>query len=98
MAGFHWTKQHAREGAPPLGEVYVVGVDPAYQGRGLGPLLTVAGLRHLRAHGSEEVMLYVDADNAPAVATYRRLGFETAAIDVMYAAPGPGSGRSPGPD
>ena len=43
MLGFHWTKQHdARRG-----EVYVVGVAPSAQGRGLGKVLTLAGLHHL---------------------------------------------------
>jgi mycothiol synthase len=88
LAGFHWTKQHPRAGHSPLGEVYVLGVDPAYQGHGLGPTLTVAGLRYLKSRGIEDVMLYVDADNAAAVATYRRLGFERVAVDVMYARPG----------
>jgi mycothiol synthase len=87
IAGYHWTKQHARDGSPPLGEVYVVGLDPAYQGRGLGSFLTLAGLRHLRSRGLDEVMLYVDGDNAAALATYRRLGFETSLTDVMYATP-----------
>ena len=46
LLGFHWTKVH---GAPAtgLGEVYVVGVDPAAQGRGLGRLLTVVGMQEL---------------------------------------------------
>ena len=43
LLGFHWTKVHADR--PGLGEVYVVGVDPAAQGRGLGRLLTVVGMR-----------------------------------------------------
>jgi mycothiol synthase len=30
------------------------------------------------------VVLYVEADNAPAVATYRRLGFEVDATDVSF--------------
>jgi mycothiol synthase len=71
MLGFHWTKQHSAE----VGEVYVVGIDPAAQGRGLGKLLTLAGLHHLATAGVGEVLLYVEADNAPAVAVYRGLGF-----------------------
>lgn len=85
IAGYHWTKQHVRADSAPLGEVYVVGLDPAYHGRGLGSFLTLAGLRYLRSRGLTDVMLYVDGDNAPALATYSRLGFETSLIDVMYA-------------
>ena len=43
LLGFHWTKVHGAD----LGEVYVVGVDPAAQGRGLGATLTLVGLHHL---------------------------------------------------
>ncbi len=83
MLGFHWTKQHDAR----LGEVYVVGIDPAAQGQGLGRALTLAGLHHLQALGVEEVLLYVESDNAPALATYGRLGFTHADVDthVMYA-------------
>ena len=78
MLGFHWTKQHdARRG-----EVYVVGVAPSAQGRGLGKVLTLAGLHHLAGLGVDEVLLYVEADNAPAVAVYSRLGFEHAPADT----------------
>ncbi|MET7767961.1 mycothiol synthase [Nocardia sp. NPDC005366] len=85
LLGFHWTKVHYEEN-PPVGEVYVVGIDPAAQGRGLGRLLTLAGLRHLRDGGLGEVLLYTEADNAAAVRTYTRLGFETAHVDVAYTA------------
>ncbi len=78
MLGFHWTKQHDAR----LGEVYVVGVAPGAQGRGLGKLLTLAGLHHLAGLGVDEVLLYVEADNAPAVAVYSRLGFEHAEADT----------------
>ena len=82
LLGFHWTKQHS----PELGEVYVVGIDPAAQGRGLGKLLTLAGLHHLAGLGVAEVLLYVESDNAPAVAVYSGLGFTHADADthVMY--------------
>lgn len=86
VAGSHWTKIPPDEEG--LGEVYVVAVDPAYQGRGLGGPLTTLGLQHLHARGVRTVELYVEADNTPAVATYRRLGFEPASIDAMYAPAG----------
>lgn len=78
MLGFHWTKQHDAA----LGEVYVVGVGPAAQGRGLGRLLTLAGLHHLAGRGVREILLYVEADNDPAVHVYTRLGFAHAAADT----------------
>lgn len=85
LLGFHWTKVH--DGPPPVGEVYVVGVSPAAQGLGLGRLLTLTGLHHLAGRGLEQVLLYVEADNAPAVAVYSRLGFSHAPADthVQYA-------------
>jgi len=80
MAGFHWTKVHR----PDLGEVYVVGIDPAEQGSGLGRALTLAGLGHLRDLGVAQAMLYVDEDNVPAIRMYEALGFTRATVDAMY--------------
>ncbi|MEU8482195.1 mycothiol synthase [Streptomyces sp. NPDC048641] len=81
VIGFHWTKVHAEE---QLGEVYVVGVAPGNQGGGLGKALTAVGLRHLARSGLPTAMLYVDADNKPAVTVYERLGFVTYETDLMY--------------
>jgi mycothiol synthase len=85
LRAFHWTKQHSAE----LGEVYVVAVDPQAQGQGLGRVLTLAGLHHLEGLGVAEVLLYVEADNAPAVHVYGGLGFTHAAADthVQYRRP-----------
>lgn len=82
LLGFHWTKVHG----PELGEVYVVGVDPAAQGRGLGATLTLVGLHHLadRLGAAAEVTLYVEADNSAAVKTYERLHFTVYSADVAY--------------
>ncbi|MFF3227682.1 mycothiol synthase [Nocardia suismassiliense] len=85
VLGFHWTKVHYDE-TPAVGEVYVVGIDPAAQGRGLGRLLTLVGLHYLRDRGLTEVLLYTEADNTSAVHTYTRLGFTPAHVDVAYAA------------
>lgn len=89
LVGFHWTKVHP-EG---LGEVYVLGVDPARHGGGLGRALTLAGLQHLYNRGLRTVLLYVEADNAAALAVYRRLGFTTWSTDVMYARRPPDGAR-----
>jgi mycothiol synthase len=64
--------------------VYVVGVDPAARGRGLGRALVLAGLRHLRAEGLPAVLLYVDAGNTSAVALYQSLGFTRWDTDVLF--------------
>ncbi|MDT7545749.1 MAG: mycothiol synthase [Actinomycetota bacterium] len=100
LVGFHWTKVHgalthshgdeAHEHGhdhPPIGEVYVVGVDPSEQGRGLGPALTLIGLHHLQEQGLDEVLLYVDESNVNAIRVYERLGFTRYATDVCWARP-----------
>lgn len=85
LVGFHWTKVHDAG----LGEVYVLGVDPSAQGRGLGRTLTLLGLAHLARRldhtGHAAVMLYVEGDNDAAIRTYEGLGFIRAGVDTNYA-------------
>jgi mycothiol synthase len=88
LAGFHWTKVHGGEGShhghDPIGEVYVLGVDPGERGTGLGRALTLVGLQHLRHLGLPDAMLYVDADNAAAIRLYQGLGFTRWETDLMF--------------
>lgn len=81
LDAFCWTKIHEEEA---LGEIYVIGVDPAAQGRGLGKAMLVAGLDHLAREGLGTAMLYVDADNAPAVGLYDAMGFALDHRDRAY--------------
>jgi mycothiol synthase len=93
---FCWTKVHG-EGGPghghhhgethghdPIGEIYVIGVDPEFQGQGLGRLLTLAGMTYLKGIGLRTVMLYVEGDNTHAQKLYEDLGFTRWGKDVMY--------------
>ncbi|HET7735941.1 MAG TPA: mycothiol synthase [Nocardioidaceae bacterium] len=77
LLGYHWTKIHP----DGTGEVYVVGVTPAAQGRGLGRALVVHGLDHLQPR---DVVLYVESENTAAIALYQSLGFEHVASDAQY--------------
>ncbi len=88
LAAFCWTKRHPATGEDPsLGEIYVIGVDPDFQGRGLGRSLTLSGLQWLAAAGETIGMLYVDATNAPALALYATLGFRLHHVDRLYDEP-----------
>ncbi len=83
LAGSCWTKVH-RETDPPMGEIYVIGVDPDFHGRGWGRALTQAGLDHLASEGLTVGMLYVDAANRAAVSMYRSMGFVDDHVDRAY--------------
>ena len=86
LMGFHWTKVHgnASHDHAPIGEVYVLGIDPAAHGLGLGRALSLAGLRYLRGRGLDQAMLYVDEANVRAVALYQNLGFARWSTDVLF--------------
>ena len=98
LVGFCWTKVHGYDhkhevddghkhldhGHEPLGEIYVLGVHPLEQGKGLGKALTLWGLNHLRRKGLDSAMLYVDSNNQKAINLYQELGFGFWGLDRLY--------------
>jgi mycothiol synthase len=81
MVGYCWLKVE-----DDTGEFYVVGIDPEQQGRGIGRVLTEAGLERLRSSDIHRAHLYVEGDNTAAVGLYRSLGFIDDSIDIQYRA------------
>ncbi|WP_296138108.1 mycothiol synthase [uncultured Tessaracoccus sp.] len=80
VTGFHWTKRHGAG----VGEVYVLAVDPAHEGHGLGRVLLAHGLAHLRRVGDTVVELYVEASEERVVRLYEAAGFHVAARDTYH--------------
>lgn len=79
----------ALQGATPVGvcalivserpgcryELGKMGVDPAWQGRGIGRALCLAALETARRHGAQKVYLESNTILEPAIRLYRSLGF-----------------------
>ncbi len=57
------------------GRVYALAVHPEAQGKRIGRRLAEKTLHELACRGIDRVYLEVRADNAPAIALYRKLGF-----------------------
>ena len=54
---------------------------PEWKGRGLSRQCVAAAMQALAAAGQRELHLFVTESNLPALAVYRRLGFEAAGAD-----------------
>lgn len=84
IAAFCWTKIHRSGPDSPAGEIYVIGVDPDFQGLGLGKELTLAGLDHIVDRGMPRALLYVAGENSTAKSLYEHLGFTVHRTDRAY--------------
>lgn len=86
LAGSTWVKT-VRGPHEVETELYVLGVDPAFAGIGLGAALLGETLRQMATHSPDRITLYVDGDNTNAVALYLRAGFEVEQRSVQYLRP-----------
>lgn len=67
-----------------VARLYSLAVDPSMRGRGLGGELLAACVAEARERGFEELRLEVAEANAPALALYRKAGFEPFARRSRY--------------
>lgn len=82
ISAFVWVKPPVTAGEPA--ELYVLGVHPDAQGRGLGQFLTRQSLELARLTGARQMVLWVEADNEAALRTYAATGFSEVIRDVQY--------------
>ena len=76
IVGFCWTKIHQDlVNKEPIGELYVIGVDPSESGKGIGKAVCTEGLIYLKEKGIKQAMLYVDDDNEAGKGLYKALEF-----------------------
>jgi ribosomal protein S18 acetylase RimI-like enzyme len=76
-----------RHDTPGAGYVADLAVHPEYHRRGLGEALMRWALAWFRSQGLQRAALQVNTDNAPAIALYRKLGFEATDIGLDYRRP-----------
>ncbi len=82
VAASCWTKVHELH-PDRFGEIYVISVDPAFQGRGLGRLMVTQGLQVLARRNVASAVLFVDESNEPARRLYASLGFALEREDLL---------------
>ena len=62
----------------------MLGVDPDYQGRGVGKRVLLAGLSYLKSKGLQVAEVTVDSKNKNAYALYRSVGFKIRTSTLWY--------------
>jgi ribosomal protein S18 acetylase RimI-like enzyme len=75
ILGFAAVKLHPED---HMGEIYMIAVDPDFQGRGIGSALIEFALKQMQAAGMLVAMVETAGDpgHAPARHTYEKAGFE----------------------
>jgi mycothiol synthase len=87
VVGYCWPHLLERGGTNQClihGRIHMCGVDPAYQGQGLGKALLCRGLSDLVAKGVRSVEITVDRENRFALSLYKSLGFKKISTNTWF--------------
>lgn len=87
VIGYCWTRMTCEAEADTeerKGQIFMLGVEPDFRGRGAGRGLLSAGLSYLENKGVQVVELTVDSENESACALYRSIGFEKRSSNLWY--------------
>ena len=87
LVGYCWTTINKEENTTlgrSKGRIYMLGVAPDYQGKGIGKQVLMAGLSHLKSKGLEVAEVTVDSNNRAACALYESVGFKISSTSEWY--------------
>ena len=74
-----WTRILVNERSTPkirAGEIHMIGVNPDFRKKGLGRIVLLSGLQHLKNKGLTKVVLTADAEDPIARGLYESVGFK----------------------
>lgn len=80
VTGYCWTDITSER----KGQIFMLGVDPDYRGRGIGKTVLLAGLSYLKSKGFPVAELTVDSQNKAACALYQSIGFKVQDSILWY--------------
>ena len=84
-AGYCWTRVTCDAvTGERKGQIFMLGVDPDYRGRGVGSGVLLAGLSYCRNKGLQVAELTVDSRNKAACSLYQSVGFKVRASSLWY--------------
>ena len=87
VTGYCWTcitSKAEANASERKGQIFMLGVDPDYRGRGIGKRVLLAGLSHLKSKGLSIAELTVDSQNKEAYALYQSNGFKVQDSILWY--------------
>jgi len=87
VIGYCWTRITCEAEATTgerRGQIFMLGVDPDYRGKGVGKGVLLAGLSYLKSKGLQVVELTVDSTSKAACSLYHSVGFEISSSSLWY--------------
>ena len=83
-AAYCWTTS-SEDANQVVGVISMTGVSPSYRGLGLGQIVLLEGMHHLRNQKeAKTIELSVDSENRPALLIYESAGFQVASETIWY--------------
>ncbi|MEE8377210.1 MAG: GNAT family N-acetyltransferase [Candidatus Aminicenantaceae bacterium] len=82
--GYLWPHKLPNDSGRRRIRIHMLGVDPEFQGQGLGKKLLQTAIYHMENQGAKTVELTVDSENTPAVSLYNSLGFTLKSRSLWY--------------